>query len=56
MEKKFQRSFEPSDCCTIGRAKAGFLGRFRDPIRVPRIKENYYRVPEIREDRVPWIS
>ena len=37
-----------------------FLRRFRDPIRVsrisnrvPRIKENYHRVPKIRENRVP---
>jgi len=26
-----------------------FLGRFRDPIRVPRIRECYHRVPKIRE-------
>jgi len=26
-----------------------FLRCFRDPIRVPRIKENYHRVPRIRE-------
>jgi len=26
-----------------------FLRRFRDPIRVPRIRENYHRVPKIRE-------
>ena len=26
-----------------------FLRRFRDPIRVPRIRENYHRVPRIRE-------
>jgi len=38
---------------------AGFLRRFRDPIRVsrisnrvPRIRENYHRVPKIRENRV----
>ena len=37
----------------------GFLRRFRDPIRVPRIsnrvprfRENYYRVPKILENRV----
>jgi len=24
-----------------------------DPIRVPRIRENYHRVPKIRENRVP---
>ena len=30
-----------------------FLRRFRDPIRVPRIRENYHRVPSIRENRVP---
>jgi len=28
---------------------AVFLRRFRDPIRVPRIRENYHRVPKIRE-------
>jgi len=40
--------------------KQGFLRCFRDPIRVPRIenrvpriKENYHRVPKIRENRVP---
>jgi len=27
---------------------AGFLRRFRDPIRVPRITENYHWVPKIR--------
>jgi len=38
----------------------GFLRHFRDPIRVPRIRENYYRVPKIREIRslqkknLPW--
>jgi len=32
---------------------AGFLRRFRDPIRVPRIRENYHRVPKIRDNRVP---
>jgi len=32
-----------------------FLRRFRDPIRVPRIRENYHRVPKIRENRVPRI-
>jgi len=31
---------------------AGFLRRFRDPIRVPRILN---RVPKIRENRVPRI-
>ena len=38
----------------------GFLRRFRDTIRVPgienrvpRIRENYHRVPRIRENRVP---
>ena len=30
-----------------------FLRRFRDPIRVPRIRGNYHRVPEILENRVP---
>jgi len=30
--------------------KQGFLSRFRDPIRVPRIKENYHRVSRIREN------
>ena len=30
-----------------------FLRRFRDPIRVPKIRENYHRVPKIRENRVP---
>jgi len=41
---------------------AGFLRRFRDPIRVPRIsnrvpriRENYHRVLKIRENRVPRI-
>ena len=33
----------------------GFLRRFRGPIRVPRIRENYHRVPKIRENRVPRI-
>jgi len=40
----------------------GFLRRFRDPIRVPRIsnrvprmRENYHRVPKIRKNRVPRI-
>jgi len=28
---------------------AGFLRCFRDPIRVPRIRENHHRVPRIRE-------
>jgi len=32
-----------------------FLRCFRDPIRVPRIRENYHRVPKIRENRVPRI-
>ena len=39
-----------------------FLRRFRDPIRVPRIsnrvpriRENYHRVPKIRKNRVPRI-
>ena len=32
-----------------------FLRRFRDPIRVPRIRENYHRVPKIRENLVPRI-
>jgi len=39
-----------------------FLRHFRDPIRVPRIsnrvlriRENYHRVPKIRENRVPII-
>jgi len=41
---------------------AGFLRRFRDPIRVPRIsnrvpriRENYHRVPKTRENRIPRI-
>ena len=40
----------------------GFFRRFRDTIRVPRISnrvpritENYHRVPKIRENRVPRI-
>jgi len=33
----------------------GFLRRFRDPIRVLRISENYHRVPKVRENRVPRI-
>jgi len=40
----------------------GFLRCFRDPIRVPRIenrvtriRENYHRVPRIRQNRVPRI-
>jgi len=40
-----------------------FLRRFSDPIRVPRIsnrvpriRENYHRVPKIRENRVPRIK
>ena len=32
-----------------------FLRRFRDPIRVPRIRENYHRAPKIRKKRVPRI-
>jgi len=39
-----------------------FLRHFRDPIRVPRIenwdpriRENYHRIPRIRENRVPRI-
>jgi len=28
---------------------------FRDPKRVPRIRENYHRVPKIRGNRVPRI-
>jgi len=41
---------------SIVTAKASFfLRRFRDPIRVPRIRENYHRVPKIRENRVPRI-
>ena len=32
-----------------------FLRRFRDPIRLPRIRENNHRVPTIRENRVPRI-
>ena len=42
--------------------KQFFLRRFRDPIRVPRIsnrvpriRENYHRVPKIKEYRVPRI-
>jgi len=42
--------------------KAGFLRCFKDPNRVPRIgdrvpriSENYHRVPRIRENRVPRI-
>jgi len=38
---------------------AGFLRCFRDPRienRVPRISENYHRVPKIRENRVPRIN
>jgi len=30
-----------------------FLRRFRDPVWVPRIRENYHRVPKISENRVP---
>jgi len=37
----------------------GFLRYFRDPIRVRSIRENYHRVPRIRENRVPtgpyWV-
>jgi len=33
----------------------GFLRRFRDPIRFPRIRENYHQVPKIRENRLPRI-
>jgi len=29
-----------------------FLRRFRDLIQVPRFRENYHRVPKIRENRV----
>jgi len=32
-----------------------FLRCFRDPIRVPRIREKYHRVLRIRENRVPRI-
>jgi len=39
--------------------RPGFLRRFRDPIRVPRIRGNYHRLPRIRENRVPtgpyWV-
>jgi len=35
--------------------KQGFLGRFKDPIRVPRIRENYHWVPKTRENWVPRI-
>jgi len=31
------------------------LKRFRYPFRVPKIRENYHRVPGIRENRVPRI-
>jgi len=41
--------------CFHNNWKQGFLRRFRDPIRVPRIRENYHRVPKIRENRVPRI-
>jgi len=34
---------------------SGFLRRFRDTIQVPRITENYHRVPKIRENRVSRI-
>jgi len=41
---------------------SNFLRRFSDPIRVPRfsnrvprIRENYHRVPKIRENRVPRV-
>jgi len=33
----------------------GFLKRFRDPIRVPGMRESYHRVLKIRENRVPRI-
>ena len=33
-----------------------FLRRFRDQIRVPRIRENYHRVPKIRKNPVPRIG
>ena len=33
----------------------GFLRRFKDPFRVPRIRENYHRVPKTRENRAPRI-
>jgi len=33
--------------------KQGFLRCFRLENRVPRIRENYHRVPGIRENRVP---
>jgi len=46
----------------VSKIKAGFLRRFRDPIRVPRIsnwvpriRENYHQVPKIRKNRVPRI-
>ena len=34
---------------------SGFFKVFRDPKRVPRIRENYHRVPKIRGNRVPRI-
>jgi len=36
----------------VSKIKAGFLRRFRDPIRIPRISS---RVPRIRENGVPRI-
>jgi len=46
----------------VSKIKAGFLRRFRDPIRLPRIsnwvsriRENYHQVPKFRENRVHRI-
>jgi len=45
--KTSQASFIPDqECCS-----SGFLRCFRDPIRVPRMSENYHRGPRIREIR-----
>jgi len=40
---------------SIENLKQVFLKRFRDPIRVPRIREKYHRDPTLRENRVPKI-
>ena len=43
------------DLCKLLCYMQVFLRRFRDPIRVPRISENYHRVPNIREIGSPQV-
>ena len=60
--KKQLLTYEYVFACQDFSVAQGFLRCFRDPIRVPRIsnrvpriRENYHRVPTIRENRVPRI-